>query len=237
MNYVLMFHEVGKFRNRFSISFSTFTNVIRKLEGKGFDIVSYEDFFKKGSKKKILLTFDDASTDFYDLVFPYIKKAHIPVALFVPTGLIGKEQRRSNGFEYKVMNKKQIKEVIESGLVTVCSHSVSHIDLTKLSIKEMIKEIKDSKVYLKKNFKVNSVGFSFPFGKFNPKIVRIAREHYAHLFTCRPGIYREGMTLIRRTEVTELNSRLLFAFYLSPYVSRVIPLVSVVKKILGGLIP
>lgn len=232
MNNVLLFHEIEGSSRSYSISLSKFKNIIDKLKAKNHNVVCFEDFFDCHTKgDKILLTFDDASVDFYGVVFPFIKKNKIPVTLFVPTGLIGKCISRSDGSRYHVMNKKQILELSRCNLVTLCSHSVSHSDLTKQKRGIVEKEIKESKEFIQSEFGVEEVnGFSFPFGKFNSTVMEAAKVHYRYLFTCESGQYKEGMRIVRRIEVNRINSIILFQFYLNKTISPLIPTLSLMKK-------
>ena len=72
--------------------------------------------------KAVLLSFDDAYESFYNRVFPALQLLRVPAVLSVVTSWI--ENPRAQLYKQKqLMNWAQIREVSDSGLVTVASHS------------------------------------------------------------------------------------------------------------------
>ena len=70
----------------------------------------------------MLLTFDDAYESFYSRVFPALQLLQVPAVLSVVTSWI--ENPQAQLYKQKqLMNWTQIREVSDSGLVTVASHS------------------------------------------------------------------------------------------------------------------
>jgi biofilm PGA synthesis lipoprotein PgaB len=72
--------------------------------------------------KAVLLSFDDAYESFYTRVFPVLQLLQVPAVLSVVTSWI--ENPTAHPYKHKkLMNWAQIREVSDSGLVTVASHS------------------------------------------------------------------------------------------------------------------
>ncbi|MEJ2672934.1 MAG: polysaccharide deacetylase family protein [Deltaproteobacteria bacterium] len=72
--------------------------------------------------KAVLLTFDDAYESFYTRVFPVLQLLKVPAVLSVVTSWI--ENPAAQIYKKKkLMNWAQIRDVSDSGLVTVASHS------------------------------------------------------------------------------------------------------------------
>jgi biofilm PGA synthesis lipoprotein PgaB len=70
----------------------------------------------------VLLSFDDAYESFYTRVFPALQLLRVPAVLSVVTSWI--ENPGAQLYKQKkLMNWAQIREVSDSGLVTVASHS------------------------------------------------------------------------------------------------------------------
>ena len=73
-------------------------------------------------QKAVLLTFDDAYESFYLRIFPVLQLLKVPAVLSVVTSWI--ENPQAQLYKRKqLMNWAQIREVSDSGLVTVASHS------------------------------------------------------------------------------------------------------------------
>ena len=110
------------------ISQKDFINQIEYLRTHGFTFVSPADILaaSRGAKtlpeKAVLLTFDDAYESFYRFVFPVLRLYNIPAVLSVVTSWI--DNPETSGYRTKrFMGWSQIREVSDSGLVTVASHS------------------------------------------------------------------------------------------------------------------
>lgn len=72
-------------------------------------------------KVNICITFDDATRDFYDVVFPLLNTYRLKALLAVPVAFVGSE-----GY----CSWKELGEMSKSGLVKIASHSMSHPDMT-----------------------------------------------------------------------------------------------------------
>ena len=110
------------------ISQKDFINQIEYLRTHGFTFVSAADVLaaSRGARtlpeKAVLLTFDDAYESFYRFVYPALRLYNIPAVLSVVTSWIDSPETsvyRTKRF----MNWSQVREVADSGLVTVASHS------------------------------------------------------------------------------------------------------------------
>lgn len=66
--------------------------------------------------------------------------------------------------EYMILSEKEIKELSESGLITIGAHSVGHISLGAFSKEYQEKEIRNSKLALERIIEKEVLYFSYPFG-------------------------------------------------------------------------
>ena len=89
-----------------NIQMDVFTKQINIIKDKRYEFENPKNFDltfnKPKSKKKILLTIDDAFSSFYENAWPFLKKNKIPFILFISTEAVGK---------YGYMDWKQIKEI------------------------------------------------------------------------------------------------------------------------------
>ncbi|HNQ01979.1 MAG TPA: polysaccharide deacetylase family protein, partial [Syntrophales bacterium] len=110
------------------ISRKDFINQIEYLRTHGFAFVSAADILaaSRGGKplpeKAVFITFDDAYESFYRFVYPALRLYNIPAVLSVVTSWI--DDPETSAYKTKrFMSWEQIREVADSGLVTVASHS------------------------------------------------------------------------------------------------------------------
>ncbi len=121
---------------------------------KNFDL----EFNKPKSKKKILITIDDAFSSFYNNAWPFLKENKIPFILFVSTQPVGKK-----GY----MTWDQIKEIEKENFAFIGNHSHSHEYLLDFSYNDFKKDIDTSIKIFNKNLGYNPIFFSYPFGEYS----------------------------------------------------------------------
>ncbi len=117
--------------------------------------------------KPICLTIDDVFVYFYNNGFPLIKKYNVKVTLCIIYEYI-------NGENY--LTTEQIKEMLDSGLVSIESHTMSHIELTTLSEEERRRQIFESKKKLEEDFGIEVSTLCYPVGDYNSEVIELAKE-------------------------------------------------------------
>jgi peptidoglycan/xylan/chitin deacetylase (PgdA/CDA1 family) len=185
---VLMYHrfEENKYPST-NIKITDFIKQINLIKKNNFTFIGAEDFENSlanlQSKKKILLTIDDAFKSFYDQAWPILKKNKIPFILFVSTREIG-----SNGY----MTWDQIKEITREKFVHIGNHSYSHDYLVDKTSDEISYDIDLAIAEFKKNLGYNSPFFSYPFGEYNINFKNIIKNFgFKYAFGQHSGVVDE----------------------------------------------
>lgn len=130
--------------------------------------------------KPVALTFDDCFVYFYNNAYPLLKKYNQKASIYIICNYV-------NGPNY--LTTDQIKEMVDSGLVSVQTHTLSHRELTSLSLEEMEKELVESKKYLDSTYNINVDTICYPIGKYNDTIVHKAKEIYKYGLAMTGGVY------------------------------------------------
>ena len=83
----------------------------------------------------LVLTFDDAFRNFYDVAWPLLAERGLPATLYVPCGFVdGSTPAPLRGAEgLPPMSWSQVREIAEAPLGSVGSHTLTHPDLRHLS--------------------------------------------------------------------------------------------------------
>jgi peptidoglycan/xylan/chitin deacetylase (PgdA/CDA1 family) len=110
--------------------------------------------------KPILLTFDDNYLGEYLYAFPLLKKYHYPAVWSVHTHYVGSKEGKPKA------TWDQLKEMNQSGLITVASHTVNHLRLDKLTPEQVDYELTESKRVLEKQLGVPVKYFTYPEGDY-----------------------------------------------------------------------
>lgn len=188
---VIMYHSVRPHpdkADRLAVSSEAFERQMRFLRQWRYRVVPLEELaalVKSGKKvpsRTLAITFDDGYKDNYTYAFPVLRKYGIPATLFVITDEVGRPQgdRLSWG---------EIKEMQDSGLVTVGSHCLGPEPLVKIkSEDEVRRQIFDSRKILEQRLGREVVLFSYPEGMFNARIRQMVIEAgYKAAVATNPG--------------------------------------------------
>lgn len=122
-----IFHDIEK---------NDFTDDLEFLARNNYETLSTEQWIQNRinniNKQSVLLTFDDARKNFFEVTFPLLKKYNAKATLFVPTRWIAPFDTNivdtqplpipANTF----MNWSELKECADSGLVDIQSHAHRH---------------------------------------------------------------------------------------------------------------
>ena len=159
-------------------------------------ILQEKDF----SKKPVVLTFDDGYEDFYYQVLPILMKRRAKATLYVITNYIGR-----TGF----LTKKELEEIIESGLVEIGAHTLDHAYLKGMSETMAFEQILESKNKLEELFNIKVTSFAYPYGAFDSKTADLVRQaKFANAVTVVKGIYQtdEELFFLNRIRAGSLGT-------------------------------
>jgi len=171
--------------------------------------------------KKVILTFDDGFSNFFNEVFPVILKSKLNAILFVTVGFIEGEinlnQIFNNKFRLKPLTWKQIREISDSG-IEIGSHTLTHRNLAKLKENEARKEIMDSKKRIEDAIGKGVRYFSYPYGgrnAFNKDVKMMVKDSgYEKAFTNIMGFNNSERDSYELNRIRIYGSDNLFRFRL-----------------------
>ena len=141
---------------------AVFEKQIVGLKNLGYDFITYEQLqkFKNNEielkKKSCILTFDDGYKGVYENAYPIAQKYNIPFTMFIIT---------NNMYMDDVISWDNAKEMQDSGLVTIASHSTDHPEFTSLSVEEAVNDVNNTyKIIEEKLGKQPIKIFTYPYG-------------------------------------------------------------------------
>ncbi|PIR03760.1 MAG: hypothetical protein COV59_03745 [Candidatus Magasanikbacteria bacterium CG11_big_fil_rev_8_21_14_0_20_39_34] len=177
---ILAYHSFGDNPAFFTVKEETFRKQMEYLHKKGFHVISLRELLEKLRNQEdisncVSITIDDGYKDNYTIAYPILKKYNFPATIFVITDLIGKTYTNSGGVTLPMLDSSEIKELMNSGIIEIMSHTHTHPKLTKITQKEAEEEISISKIFLEKNFGKKIDLFAYPKGRYTSEVVNYLR--------------------------------------------------------------
>lgn len=187
---ILLYHRIGK--GKYAIEKKNFLKHIQFIKSR-YPTVLPNDPLKK-TNIQVCLTFDDAYYSVYKEAYPLLLKHRLKAVIAVPTKYILEKTAISEKTRLSVTYKeaflpgvykekapfctwKELKEMRDSGLVSLASHSHSHRNLKEKDVL-LEEEFLLSKTQIQSKGSELSDVFVFPFGQFNRKVKKQTRKHY-----------------------------------------------------------
>ena len=86
-----------------------------------------------------------------------------------------------------MLDKAKIKELVDSGLITIGSHGKTHSDLTSLTPEALQEEMAGSQWLLEQITGKKITNIAYPFGFYNDDVIWQARRYFACGFSVYAG--------------------------------------------------
>lgn len=173
---VLMYHNISedypKGAEGANISPELFREHMEAILEDGYTPIFVKDYYesvesgKKLPEKPIVITFDDGYLSNYEIAYPMLKEMNIPATIFIVTSTVG---AKASGGRVSTdhFTWEQAREMQESGIIDIHSHSHTHLNMKTISAAKLNEEIRLSKFLIEKNLKKDCFVFSYPFGGYN----------------------------------------------------------------------
>lgn len=175
---VLMYHSIAvsaapRFA-RFVTSPVEFTAQMDYLAAEGYQPITALELIRRRRSgdlpaRPVVLTFDDAYTDFEDTVMPILRAHGFPATLYVPTAYAGRTAtwlRACNEDQRPILSWHALRDVASAG-IEIASHSHTHPQLDRVPVSVITDELRRSRQLLEDNLSVRANGFAYPFGYWN----------------------------------------------------------------------
>jgi peptidoglycan/xylan/chitin deacetylase (PgdA/CDA1 family) len=211
---ILMYHviedDLGRRYEQLYVSPANFRQQLLFLKENGFHTVTVRDVLehwqlgKELPTKPIVLSFDDGYLSIYTEAFPLLKELGLVATFYINTNKIGSPT---------ALTPEMIREVSEAG-IEIGSHSLSHLDLRKISSKQLHKEVFDSKIKLEALTGMKITTFCYPAGKYNNKVLQeVKRAQYMGAVTTKVGLssLQQGVFTLSRVRINRRDNLEMFA--------------------------
>lgn len=103
------------------------------------ELVAYNQSRIDRLQHGVVLTFDDGTADFVDVVLPILVKYSLPATLYLATGPV--DSQRHYPSDGRPVSWSGLREAHSTGLVTIGAHTHTHRILSRCSVREAVVEL------------------------------------------------------------------------------------------------
>ena len=158
---------------------------LKYLKDNGYTPIWFSDLHRVDEiEKPVILTFDDGYNDNYSELFPLLQKYETKATVFVITNNLS--------YNPNFMTWEQAKEMADSGLVDIQSHTVTHPHLNAISREQQIDELQGSYEAILEHIGRPPTVLCYPYGDFNTDTQDIGRGFYQCGIMMNGGDYTTG---------------------------------------------
>lgn len=172
---VFMYHRFGEGDYpSTSITLEQFDTHLEELKTSGYTVMALPDIVKALKDgdglpdRAVALTVDDAFLSVYEAAWPRLKKAGMPLTLFVSTDPVDKGIR---GY----MSWDQIREM-QAGGVTIGGHTATHLHMPDATVSENRRELDLSRERFQEELGVKPDLFAYPYGETSERLIQLVRS-------------------------------------------------------------
>ena len=181
---VLMYHAVSDQTwglEGLFLSPSDMEAQLKYLTENGYDPIFFSDLPHLDQyKKPVILTFDDGYNNNYTDLYPLLQKYNVKATIFVIPSSVGGQYS---------MTAAQIKEMSDSGLVSIQSHTQDHKELASLSAEQQKQQFAQSQLAIARmTGRIPSV-LSYPSGSYDSNTLSLAPEYFDMAVKSRGGLW------------------------------------------------
>jgi peptidoglycan/xylan/chitin deacetylase (PgdA/CDA1 family) len=167
---ILLYHRVGDGPGEIELPAPVFERHLASLAQKE-RVLSLDEALAR-REGGVVVSVDDGYRDFVDVVVPLLVRYRVPAILYLATGLVADDATRGPD----ALTWDGLREALETGLVTIGSHTHGHVDLSGASEAQAEEEMRRSKELIEDRLGVACRHFAYPWAVGSPAADRAARR-------------------------------------------------------------
>ncbi len=161
------------------VTLEEFIIQMQSLTDAGYTTISFQEYYsfvnddKELPEKPIIITFDDGYLSNYEYAFPILQELGMKATIFILTGRMGAIGGEGEVI-YPHFTWEQAKEMDESGVIDIQSHSDLHPNLVAQNTGRIQLELRRSRYLIQKELGKICDVFAYPFGMYTSDVEALA---------------------------------------------------------------
>ena len=208
---VLMYHSIddNDKMTKLTVSPANFDRQMKFFYNRRYNVVGPEKLIEYIQKKErippriVCITFDDGYENNYKYAYPVLKKYGIKATIFVIINKVGQP-----GW----LTWDEIREMSDSGLIDIESHTMSHLWLPSMGSRSLRYELTESKKILEGKLGKSVNFLCYPIGAHDDRVKDAVRAAgYLGAFGTNPGRFKlnDDIYAIKRIKISNTSNSLL----------------------------
>ena len=173
---ILIYHKINDIdQDELTLTVEQFDAQMKFLVDDGYTIITPDELLDAWDnktplpKKPAVVTFDDGHIEMYKNVFPILQKYNIKATIFVVTDYVN--------LYPNYLTWDQAREMQNSGLVDIESHTLNHRILTKIRSRDKLwDQLYSSKQAIEWHLKKPAPYIAYPGGQFDKDVEMLSKE-------------------------------------------------------------
>lgn len=179
---ILIYHQVGSGMGRqMEVTEQAFSDQIDWIVDNG-QVVDLESAFAQRSlsqsRAQYVVTFDDGYLDMFENAWPLLRDRGIPFTVYLTTNPVESQIPLTPGGRADPLTWTQLREMLDSGLMTLGAHTHTHADLSDCDIGVITQEIERSNELIVLRTGVEPRHFTYPWGYWTASADPVVRAAY-----------------------------------------------------------
>jgi len=189
---VLTYHSIDDSGSVISTAPTKFREQMKHLSESGFHVITLEEITRcirqnqPFPSRAVAITFDDGFKNIYDVAYPVLEEFGFQATVFLVPGYCGRNNHWNKQSEkipiLDLLDWDEILEMANNG-IDFGAHTMTHPNLSEVSLERAIKEIGDSKAMIQRNLGKKVRFFAYPYGQQTEAIQDFVRGQFNGSFS------------------------------------------------------
>lgn len=179
---ILIYHQIGEASSfEMNLPVEAFVDQLDWLPANG-EIVDIETAIGRIGHSEAdhtyVLTFDDGHLSLFESAFPLLEQRGIPFTLYLSTGPIEEGGLLHGNEAMPLVNWDQVRQMLDSGLLTVGAHSHDHLDMRSQTHDAVLADLERCDRLIEARIGLSPRHFAYPWGHWSSTADPVVRSRY-----------------------------------------------------------